>query len=216
MKLIVISLLLIATAANAVAQKVTPTCVTNRNAPPANSYYWPPDTNVKVYFMRGMFTPEQRETLTAAMNTWSEVATEAGAGVTFSYAGETEKLSPCEACLTVTRREVHKQDRKHYAFFNPLKQNRDGLLVSAWIDFDFATTNPQALLGFMTHELGHSLGLWDCTACKKKKTIMNGFPGINRDNGLAAPSPCDLEVVRNVYQLHRRVENNSVDEKRKE
>ena len=214
MKAIFISLLLITSAANAVAQKTA--CITNHNAPPANSYYWPPDTNVKVYFMRGMFTPEQRETLTAAMNNWSAVAAEAGAGVTFSYAGETEKLSQCQACLTVTRREVHKEDRKHYAFFNPLKQTRDGLLVSAWIDFDFATTSPQALLGFMTHELGHSLGLWDCTACKKKKTIMNGFPGINRDNGLAAPSPCDREVVRNVYELQRRVEANPVHEQRKE
>ena len=216
MKAIFISLLLITSAATAVGQNAAPTCVTNHNAPPANSYYWPPDTNVKVYFMRGMFTPEQRDTLTAAMNNWSEVAAEAGAGVTFSYAGETEKLSQCEACLTVTRREVYREDRKHYAFFNPLKQSRDGLLISAWIDFDFATTNPQALLGFMTHELGHSLGLWDCTSCKKKKTIMNGFPGINRDNGLVTPSPCDAEVVRNIYELQRRVENNPVDEKRNE
>src|SRR6476646_7188412 len=157
MKAIFFSLLLITTTATALAQTTAQNCVTNRNAPPANSYYWPPETNVKVYFMRNMFTSEQRETLTAAMNTWSKVAAEAGANVTFSYAGETEKLTQCEACLTVTRREVHKQDRRHYAFFNPLKQDREGLLVSAWIDFDFATTNPNALLAFMTHELGHSL-----------------------------------------------------------
>jgi hypothetical protein len=216
MKHIFILVLLFASAANALAQQPAPDCVTNRNAPPANSYYWPPDTSVKVYFMRGMFTPEQREMLFAAMNTWSDAAKDAGAGVTFSYAGETDKLSQCNACLTVTRRDVHKHDNKHYAFFNPLKQDRDGLLVSAWIDFDFATTKPQALLGFMTHELGHSLGLFDCTTCKKKQTIMNAFPGINRDNGLVTPSPCDLEVVRNVYELHRRVENNPAGEKRKE
>lgn len=216
MKHIFILVLLFASASTALAQQATPDCVTNRNAPPANSYYWPPDTSVKVYFMRGMFTPEQREMLFAAMNTWSDAAKDAGAGVTFSYAGETDKLSQCNACLTVTRGDVHKHDNKHYAFFNPLKQDRDGLLVSAWIDFDFATTKPHALLGFMTHELGHSLGLFDCTTCKKKQTIMNGFPGINRDNGLVAPSPCDLEVVRNVYELHRRVENNPAGEKRKE
>ena len=216
MKHIVFTVLLFAGAANALAQNPAPECVTNRNAPPANSYYWPPDTNVKVYFMRGMFTPEQRATLLAAMNTWSDAAKDAGANVTFSYAGDTQHLSLCNACLTVTRRDVHKLDKKHYAFFNPLKQDRDGLLVSAWIDFDFATTKPTALLGFMTHELGHSLGLWDCPTCKKKQSIMNGFPGVNRDNGLVAPSPCDLEVVRNVYELHRRVENNPATEKRKE
>jgi len=184
------------------------TCVTNHNAPPVNAYYWPPDTNVKVYFKRGMFTAAQRTTLLAAMKTWSDSATDTGAGITFSHAGEIDELATCRSCLTVTRREVNKNDRRHYAFFNPLQQSSDGLLVSAWIDFDFATTNPQALQGFMVHELGHGMGLWDCTTCKKNKTIMNGFPGINNDNGLVAPSACDLEVVRQVYQLQRRVDQN--------
>ena len=183
-------------------------CVTNHNAPPANAYYWPPDTNVKIYFKRGMFTAEQRTMLLAAMKTWSDSASNTGAGITFSYAGETDALATCQGCLTVTRREIYKNDRKHYAFFNPLKQASDGLLVSAWIDFDFATTNAKALQGFMAHELGHGMGLWDCASCKKHKTVMNGFPGINNDNGLIAPSACDLEVVRQVYQLQRRVDKN--------
>jgi hypothetical protein len=189
------------------------TCVTNHNAPPVHSYYWPPDTEVRVYFVRGMFTEEQRLTLLEAMETWTNSATQTGAGVSYSYGGEVDRLASCFGCLTVTRREVHKHDRKHYAFFSPLKQDSDGLLVSAWIDFDFATTKLQALQGFMAHELGHGMGLWDCTTCKKKKTIMNGFPGINDDNGLIAPSACDLEVVRKVYQLQRRVDRNVVAEK---
>jgi hypothetical protein len=213
MKLFLCTFLLFVAAVEIVAQQQTQACVTHRNAPPANAYYWPPDTNVKVYFVRGMFTPVQRTTLLTAMNTWSDAATQTGAGISFSYVGEVDRLVTCTSCLTVTRREVHKSDRKHYAFFNPLKQDGDGLLLSAWIDFDFATTKPQALQGFMAHELGHGMGLWDCTSCKKKKTIMNGFSGINNDNGLIAPSPCDLEVVRQVYELHRRVERNAVAEK---
>jgi hypothetical protein len=184
-------------------------CVANKNAPPVSAYYWPPDTKVKVYFKRGMFTAEQHSKLLAAMETWSDSASATGAGITFSYAGEIDELATCQGCLTVTRREVYKNDRKHYAFFNPLKQRNDGLLVSAWIDFDFATTNPRALQGFMAHELGHGMGLWDCTSCKKNKTIMNGFPRVNNDNGLVAPSECDLEVVRQVYELQRRVNNNT-------
>jgi hypothetical protein len=211
MKFLFLTLLLFVAAVEAVSQEA---CVTHRNAPPVNAYYWPPDTNVKVYFKSGMFTPAQRDTLFAAMETWSEAAASTGAGITFSYVGEINQLASCESCLTVTRREVHKNDRKHYAFFNPLKQSGDGLLLSAWIDFDFATTSPQALQGFMAHELGHGMGLWDCQTCKKKKTIMNGFPGINNDNGLIAPSACDLEVVRQVYQLQRRVDKNVVTEKK--
>jgi len=183
-------------------------CVANKTAPPVSAYYWPPDTKVKVYFKRSMFTAEQHATLLAAMETWSDSANATGAGITFSYAGEIDELATCDGCLTVTRREVHKTDRKHYALFNPLKQASDGLLLSAWIDFDIATTNPKALQGFMAHELGHGMGLWDCTSCKKNKTIMNGFPGINNNNGRVAPSECDLEVVRQIYQLQRRVDNN--------
>ena len=214
MKLIfVLSILLFIGAVKVFAQEKSEVCVVNRNAPPVNAYYWPPDTRVKVYFVRGMFTDEQRRTLLTAMRTWSDSNAHTDAGISFSFAGETDGVANCTGCLTVTRSEVHKHDRKHYAFFNPLKQGSDGLLVSAWIDFDFATTNPQALQGYMAHELGHGLGLWDCKSCKKKKTIMNGFPGINNDNGLVAPSACDLEVVRQVYELHRKVERNIVAEK---
>ena len=42
-------------------------CLANHNAPPVSAYYWPPDTNVKVYFKRRMFTAEQRTMLLAAM-----------------------------------------------------------------------------------------------------------------------------------------------------
>jgi hypothetical protein len=210
MKTILLAFLILFPAAAVRAQDAVPACITNRNAPPVSAYYWPPDTQVKVYLARGMFTGEQRETLLAAMSTWSTTAVQTGAGVRFLYAGETEGLVTCRGCLTVTRRNVNKDDRKHYAFFNPLKQSADGLLLSAWIDFDFATTSPHALQGFMVHELGHGMGLWDCTTCRKKQTIMNGFPGINSDNGLVAPSDCDLEVVRQVYQLQRRVANNTV------
>jgi hypothetical protein len=210
MKTILLTILMLFTVSVVRAQGVADICIANRNAPPVSAYYWPPDTRVKVYLTQGMFTAKQRYTLYAAMKTWSVAASQTGAGVTFVYAGETEGLVSCQGCLTVTRREVHKNDRKHYAFFNPLKQSQDGLLFSAWIDFDFATTSPHALQGFMAHELGHGMGLWDCTTCKKKQTIMNGFPGINSDNGLIAPSTCDLEVVRQVYRLQRRIANNIV------
>jgi hypothetical protein len=193
-------------------ERIASACVQEHNAPPASAYYWPPDAQVKVYFIKDMFTLAQQVTLLRAMAEWTNAAAEIGAGVNLSYAGETNGLKLCASCLTVTRRDVYKNDGKHYAFFNPLEQDSAGLLVSAWIDFDFATTDPQALQGFMAHELGHGMGLWDCKSCKKKQTIMNGFAAINKDNGLVAPSKCDLEVVRKIYQLERQVARNTVSE----
>jgi hypothetical protein len=210
MKHVLLTILILFPVASVRAQALAEACITNRNTPPVSAYYWPPDSDVKVYLMRNMFTVEQRETLFAAMKTWSATAAQTGAGIKFSYAGETNERVSCPGCLTVTRREVYKRDSKHYAFFNPLQQDEDGLLVSAWIDFDFATISPHALQGFMAHELGHGMGLWDCATCKKKQTIMNGFPGVNSDNGLMSPSACDLEQVRQVYQLQRRISSNLV------
>jgi hypothetical protein len=187
------------------AQQSGEACIANRNAPPISAYYWPPDTTVKVYFTRNFFTHEQRARLFEAMTVWTEAAKTVGADVSFVDAGDSDGLINCQGCLTVTRSEVYKRDRKHYAFFHPLTRSRDGLLISAWIDFDVATISPKALQGFMAHELGHGLGLWDCETCKKKETIMNAFSGVNRDNGLVSPSDCDLEVVRKVYHVHRQL-----------
>ena len=208
-KLILLITILLLQSAMAAGQDRNLECRTNRTAPPTGFPAWPSDAQIKVYFVRGMFTADQKQALLRAMDLWSEAAKRKGAGVTFTYAGESDRIDSCKSCLTVTRREVRKSDRKHYSFFNGWRLESDNLIQWAWIDFDIATTEPKALQGFMAHELGHGMGLEDCISCKKKQTIMSAFPGINRDNGLIEPSACDLEVVRQVYELQRRVASNT-------
>ena len=181
------------------------TCTTNRTAPPVGEYHWPADSEVKVYFVRSMFNPEQSAVLLEAMKTWNMVGADNGSGVRFLYAGEADGRMSCRNCLTVTRRDVFARDKRHYAFFHPMKQEEGRLLVSAWIDLDFGITDPAALQGFMAHEMGHGLGLWDCPSCKKKRSIMNSFPGINKNNGLVVPSSCDVATMRNVYHEERQL-----------
>jgi hypothetical protein len=180
-------------------------CVTNRNAPPVSSYHWGPDSAVKVYLVRNMFTVEQRAALLETLRSWTSAGNEANAGITFTYAGETDSLVNCRSCLTLTRREVYKNDGSHYSFFNPLSSEQGRILLSAWIDLDFATTSPRAVQGFVAHELGHGMGLWDCETCKSKRTLMSGFPDINKDNGLIAPSTCDVETLKTVYARERQI-----------
>jgi hypothetical protein len=180
-------------------------CTTNRNAPPVGEYHWPADAEVKVYFVRGMFTPEQSSALLEAMKTWKAADQEIGSGVRFVYAGETDSRVTCRSCLTVTRREVFKSDKHHYAFFNPMKMDEGRLLVTAWIDLDVGITDPKALQGFVAHELGHGLGLWDCPSCKKKQSLMNGFPGLNQNNGRVGPSSCDVATTKAVYAEERQI-----------
>src|SRR5437879_901752 len=88
--LTLIFILIIPIAVN--AQHVNQACTTNHNAPPASSYYWRPDTTVKVYFTRHMFTPEQRLTLFQAMTVWTEAAQRVGADIRFVDAGDSDGL----------------------------------------------------------------------------------------------------------------------------
>jgi hypothetical protein len=180
-------------------------CTTNRNSPPVGEYHWPADAEVKVYFARNKFTAEQSAVLLQAMKDWNSASAENQSGVKFIYAGETDKRANCRSCLTVDRRDVFARDKHHYAFFHPMNQEDGRLLISAWIDFDFGIADPKALQGFMAHELGHGLGLWDCPSCKKKRSLMNSFPGMDKNNGLTAPSSCDLATMRTVYQEERQI-----------
>lgn len=186
-------------------------CKTNKSAPPVGLYAWPSGADVKVYFMRGMFTAEQQRALIRAIEFWSQAAKRNDTGVTLIYEGETDGARNCNSCLTVIRREVYSDNHKYYALFVPLGKRGDEpgqeLLRSARIEFDVSTTEPRALQGYMAHELGHGMGLWDCPKCKKKLSIMRGFPGVNKDNGLIEPSACDLEVMRQVFEEQKRITN---------
>jgi hypothetical protein len=177
-------------------------CITNRNAPPVGPYHWPTDTEVRVFFVRGMFGPEQRSALLEAMASWTIAGLENGSGVRFTDAGKTDRWMNCRGCLTVGRKDVYRRDRSHYAFFYPTSE-REGELLSASIELDFGITTSKALKGFMVHELGHGLGLSDCRTCKKKQTVMNRFPNMSSDNGLGVPSACDLATVKDLYRADR-------------
>lgn len=178
-------------------------CETNRTAPAAGPYFWEPDSEVKVFFQRGMFTPEQQEALKAAMNFWSHAGARIGSGVTFKFAGETDGTTKCESCLIVSRQNMRNRQPEYLAYFFPFNRTPEGQLVKAWIILDDRTTRPDVLQTFMAHELGHSVGLGDCPKCKEKSTLMGRFPSVNEMGLVLAPSACDVEVVRDVYQQKR-------------
>ena len=95
MKAQVVNLALILAAAMTSQAQSIDGCAVNRSAPPAGMYSWAPHAEISVYFVRGMFTDEQRETLVQAMQNWTVAARKVGAGVRFDYAGETAGLVNC-------------------------------------------------------------------------------------------------------------------------
>jgi hypothetical protein len=150
-----------------------------------------------------MFKPPEQQAIREVMDQWNDLSEQAGAGIKYDYAGEVGQHENGEGYLTLTRIEIMKgTNNRYYAYFFPTS-NPDGSIRSAQITFDFKTTDVKALKSLVAHELGHGIGLWDCISCKSKSTIMNGFPGVNQDNGLVAPSACDIQVVKTIFEQER-------------
>lgn len=201
--LLVALLLLISSASH--AEPLIKQCTTNKNSPPASTWHWPAGTRVKVFFMRGMFTPTEQQAIREVMDQWNSLSEQAGAEIKYDYAGEVSKHENGEGYLTLTRIEIMKgTNNRFYAYFFPTR-NPDGSIRSAQITFDFKTTDVTALKSLVAHELGHGMGLWDCKSCKGGSTIMSGFPGVNKGNGLVAPSACDIQVVKTLFEQERRL-----------
>lgn len=180
-------------------------CTMNKNSPPASTWHWPAGTRVKVFFMRGLFTGSEQQAIREVMAQWNSLSEHVGAGIKYDAAGEVDKHEDGEGYLTLTRIEIMKgTNNRFYAYFFPTRTT-DGSIHSAQITFDFKTTDVKALKSYAAHELAHGMGLWDCKTCKGGSTIMNGFPSVNQGNGLDAPSACDIQVVKTLFEQERRV-----------
>src|SRR5688572_14046225 len=99
-------LLLIGSAVHA-QQDVKP-CTTNKNSPPANTWHWPAGTQVKVFFVKGLFTPSEQQLIREVMIQWNGLSKEAGAEISYEYAGEVDKHKGGKGDLTLTRIEILK------------------------------------------------------------------------------------------------------------
>lgn len=96
--------------------------------------FWKPASKVDVFFIRDLFTTDQRRAVLDTMHYSEAAAQKVGAAVTFNDAGETDGLIDCENCLTIAR-QGDALDRKGRIVFNSLRRNDRGNLVSAWIAF---------------------------------------------------------------------------------
>jgi hypothetical protein len=65
---------------------------------------------------------------------------------------------------------------------------------------DPSVTNYDAMLESMAHEIGHTFGIDDCTACSLTDSVMAGRPNgtdFNSANGRpTSPTPCDKQAVK--------------------
>lgn len=113
------------------------------------SAYWPADSVVKVYFVRDLFSPQEKQIIWETIERWQCDSGSKGANMAFVFQGETSGLIDCLACLTITRQTVYTSNSKQRSSFNRLRYDERGRLFSAWIGIDRAV-NQSHLLKHLT------------------------------------------------------------------
>lgn len=146
-------------------KETTPASPPTGNAGCAASL-WKPDSKVEVYFMRGLFTADQRQAVLDTMHNSQESARRIGLSVTFNDAGETDGLIDCENCLTVAR-QSYAHHPKSQTVINSLRRNDRGQLVSAWIEINRGTNSIAKLKGHILEALGGVRGTRALSACSR-------------------------------------------------
>ena len=124
---------------------------TEPNAPVPAPAFWPQDSTVTVYFVRGLFTVEQQQILRRTLETWTA---KANSKIRFLYAGESSGLIDCVGCLTLTRQELYAKGQNRNAAFNRLRSDQTGHLISAWIGFDSSIRDSHKLKSLLVQVLG--------------------------------------------------------------
>lgn len=78
-------------------------------------------------------------------------------------------------------------------------QTSGGVRIAAQTTIDSRVTNTTALTQVMAHEIGHTLGIGDCTSCPAGTSVMTLAPCCNYNDttaGRSAPSSCDNVSVK--------------------
>jgi hypothetical protein len=137
----------------------------NLKAPSAGAY-WPDDSVVNAYFVRDMFTADERQTLWEAMEAWTQKSKQKGMRITFVLAGEAGGLIDCVRCLTIARQGFSADCSNQRVALNTLRYDEMGGLLSAWIGFERAGKSQTRLRTIMLQVLERALGSGNSESAK--------------------------------------------------
>jgi hypothetical protein len=122
------------------------------------SVHWPEGALVNVYFVRDLFSANEKQALQETMKAWTKRPEKLGAGISFVFQGETGGLIDCEHCLTIARQGVSTTGQTERVALNVLRQDGSGRLLSGWIAVERATS-PAALRNQLLQALERGLGI---------------------------------------------------------
>lgn len=157
----------------------------------------PANTQVTVYFDSSQFDAADITAMEQAFQNWQAADTTSGitynfvqlagpppATGTFITVSKSSSLDPSEAMKTTT--------------FLTSNGTYD-TINSANIQVNSALINDPSMEQKMAHEIGHLLGLGDCSSCSLGSSVMAFGDGMNSANGADAPTPCDVNESNSTF-----------------
>jgi hypothetical protein len=175
-------------------------CVIGRTAPASGFWTWPANSDVKVYLRTPDFSEFDLSAVSVAIRNWDGSALENGSNVRFTLAGLTRETKSGTGEMTLVRGEVYNKKLRHLALLEAHRLNEDRIINYAVVAVDRSVKSPEVLTNVVAHEIGHTLGLLDCSDCNDKSTAMGLMKGAGTSNGIQGPTTCDKQSVGGAYR----------------
>lgn len=167
-------------------------------------FVWKQGVTVQVNIDPAFNTTELRNAVTAAFTNWNNAKTGYCPAITFGtptfnatpIAGPGIAVDP-----NVPKLQVYRQPSPKYPDDRGAVDGADNgsYTLAAWIYIHPLVTLPAALTQVTAHEIGHTMGLGECTNCGAKTSVMH-TPALsyNDATGLAGPTTCDIAAGKQV------------------
>lgn len=184
----------------AVSGNASSPCVAGHTAAATGFWTWPADTTVNVYLREPDFAEADVVPVRISVENWDASAAENGSNVRFRVRGLTSETRTAIGDMTLTRGDVYNKRLRHLALLEAHSLNEDRMISYAVVAVDRSVKNPEVLTNVVAHEIGHTLGLLDCSDCRDKSTAMGLMKPGGASNGIEGPTSCDKQSVNGAYR----------------
>jgi hypothetical protein len=167
---------------------------------------WLPKTQVRISFVRGEFTDSEKSALREAIDLWQRAVSRTALEMTFAVGVDVDQTVTPSLGEIVVRRDYQMEEGKYGRIIASARP--DNYLDRASILVNGSIHKKKILRKLMMHELGHALGLRDCSDCGSGKSVMNHFRrksvlglSVQDKNVAGKPTPSDIAQVENGYRV---------------
>lgn len=166
---------------------------------------WRPQSNITVSFARDEFTNSEKSAFREAIDLWQRALSRSTLGIAFAMGSDVERDAAPASGQIIVQRDYKMEDGKYGRIVAAARP--DNYLERASILVNGSIHKKKVLRKLLMHELGHALGLRDCSDCGSGKSVMNHFRrksifglDIQDKNVAGKPTLSDIAQVENGYR----------------